>query len=115
MNSKKGLVINDERREVFLDGSRLHLPPKTYLLLITLLTERRAWSREELLVKVWGHDANTVDGIDTRTIDQHVTRLRRILSANSAKSLRRGGHVMRANQEFIETVSSFGYRAASGI
>jgi two-component system phosphate regulon response regulator PhoB len=38
----------------------------------------RVWSREQLLDRVWGRDIY----VDTRTVDVHVGRLRKVLMQN---------------------------------
>lgn len=64
-----------ERREVrFLDGDRRELSDREQELLHYLAANAgRPVSRDELLLKVWGLDPV---GINTRTIDMHVARLR---------------------------------------
>ena len=55
----------------------------------------RVISRQELYEKVW-HES--MDGIETRTIDMHIARLRDLLKAAGAK------------QELIQTVRGAGYQ-----
>jgi DNA-binding response OmpR family regulator len=86
------LQIKPDERLALLDGVELELTPKEYELLLLLTTyPGRAFSREFLLEKVWGYD---YDGFD-RTIDTHITRLRKKLGPLGEK---------------IVTVWSVGYR-----
>ena len=70
------LSIKLVERIIWLDGAELDLTPKEYELLVLLATyPGRAFSREFLLQKLWGYD---YDGFD-RTVDTHITRLRKKL------------------------------------
>lgn len=63
------LVAHELRR----DGERIHLRPKEYQLLALLATHpRRAYSRHDLIERVWGPAYRG----DTRTVDVHVRWLR---------------------------------------
>lgn len=75
LRTSDGRTVNFERREVELsDNSRRLLSEKELELLRYLAGSRgRAIAREELLARVWGLDPR---GIETRTIDMHIARLR---------------------------------------
>jgi two-component system, OmpR family, response regulator len=78
-----------------LSGEPLDLTPKEFDLLAMLLRNPgRAFARDYLLDKVWGYDFG---GVDTRTVDTHVLRLRKKLGPVG---------------ERIETVWGVGYRFA---
>lgn len=68
-------IIDLQRREInFPDGTRKSLSEMESGILEYLATNPgRVISREELLARVWGIEA---DASDTRAIDMHVTRLR---------------------------------------
>lgn len=69
-----------DQREVLVDGTALDLTPKEYELLKLFLTHPgRVFSRAYLLEKVWDI---AYDGTD-RSVDTHVSRLRRKLGAYS--------------------------------
>jgi DNA-binding response OmpR family regulator len=86
------LCISIAEHIVTLDEVEIELTPKEYELLLLLASHPgRAFSREFLLQHLWGYD---YDGFD-RTVDTHITRLR--------KKLGRMG-------EKIVTVWSVGYR-----
>lgn len=80
------------QRSVQLEGQEIDLTPKEYDLLV-LLTSHPGWvfKREVLLQQIWGE---SYEGFD-RTIDNHITRLRKKLGPFG---------------EHIETVWGVGYR-----
>jgi len=86
------LHIHLAEHSVRLDGQEIDLTPKEYDLLV-LLASHPGWvfKREVLLQQVWG---DSYEGFD-RTIDNHITRLRKKLGAVGDK---------------IETVWGVGYR-----
>ena len=71
-------------------GEKIILGPKEFEIL-SLLMERpgQVYSREQLLDNIWGHGIN----IGERTIDVHITRLRKALNKHSKKGSR--GSVIR--------------------
>ena len=74
-------------------GKAIHLGPTEFRLLRHFLQNpRRVFSREQLLDRVWGHDAE----LELRTVDVHIRRLRRALNANDGSDL-------------LRTVRSVGY------
>jgi DNA-binding response OmpR family regulator len=76
------LSIYELERIVKLDSIELDLTPKEYELLLLLASHPgRAFSREFLLQHLWGYD---YDGFD-RTVDTHITRLRKKLGALGEK------------------------------
>ncbi|MGI9438707.1 MAG: phosphate regulon transcriptional regulator PhoB [Parvibaculales bacterium] len=94
----EGLVLNPDTMRVERDGDRIHLGPKEFRLL-SVLMERpaRVFSREPLIDKVWGHGIYVED----RTVDVHMSRLRRALNKGA------DGSAPRAN--LIRTVRGTGY------
>jgi DNA-binding response OmpR family regulator len=70
------LRIYTAERVVQLNNSELDLTPKEFELVVLLASHPgRAFSREFLLQQLWGYD---YDGFD-RTVDTHITRLRKKL------------------------------------
>jgi len=71
----EGCTVNLERREAVLDGGerRLLSERETAILRYLAAARGRAVTREELLQRVWGLDTR---GLETRTVDMHVARLR---------------------------------------
>lgn len=84
------LVINQNEREIRWHGDVIEFTKMEFDFL-TLLAEspNRAFSREEILNKVWGYENYP----STRTVDTHVLQIRQKLS-----------------DELIETVRGIGYR-----
>jgi len=76
VNKKFGvgnLVIDDDAREVCIDGEKVVLTLKEYELLKYLVENKNiAVSREQLLTKIWGYDFYG----DDRTVDTHIKTLR---------------------------------------
>lgn len=89
------LRMNFSRYEVYLNQDKLELTPKEYELLKLFVTNAgRAYTREQLLEKVWGYEYYG----DTRTVDVHVRHLRAKLAIDPEAA------------EAIETVRGVGYR-----
>lgn len=89
------LEIDQNRREVRLNGEAIHLKPKEFDLLLFLARHQGiALSRDLVLERVWGW---TYDG-NSRTVDVHVRWLREKIEENPGKPIR------------IVTVRGVGYR-----
>ena len=87
------LEIDPVTHDVRVAGQPISLRPLEYKLLALLVqTPGKVYSREDLLELVWGMRA----GINARTVDVHVRRLRMSLGAAA---------------DVVETVHGFGYRA----
>jgi len=79
------LEIDALARQVWADGSPVPLASKEFSLLLTLARDPgRVFKREELMATVWGWSDGGVSAQRTRTLDSHVSRLRRKLSAHGA-------------------------------
>jgi two-component system, OmpR family, alkaline phosphatase synthesis response regulator PhoP len=89
-----GLEIDFARHEVSVKGKKIVLAPKEFAILKLLIeADGKVLSRDQLLERIWGHEQDME--IDTRTVDQHIARLRRKLGAEGTK---------------IVTVTNFGYQ-----
>ncbi|OGR94053.1 MAG: DNA-binding response regulator [Elusimicrobia bacterium RBG_16_66_12] len=89
-----GVELDPERYEVRVRGRAVELTTKEFdFLKVLLQAAGRALTREQLLEKVWGYDRSL--DLDTRTVDQHVTRLRDKLGAEGS---------------IVATVKNVGYR-----
>ena len=78
------LEVDLERYEVKLAGKPVELSSKEFTFLKILLSANgKVLSRDQLLESVWGYDQ--ASEIDTRTVDQHVARLRVKLGSESAR------------------------------
>ena len=89
-----GLRIDNLSHRVSVDNRRLEVAPTEYRLLHFFMTHAdRAFSRSQLLDRVWGDQVY----VEERTVDVHVRRLR--------KALEPSGH-----DRLLQTVRGVGYR-----
>lgn len=73
------LLLDPETHRVTRGGAEIKVGPTEFRLLTTFMERPgRVWSREQLLDRVWGRDIY----VDTRTVDVHVGRLRKALTAH---------------------------------
>ncbi len=88
------LEFDLERYECSVSGVPVALGPKEWEFLKCLSEAKgRALSRDEILKRVWGYDKGL--DLDTRTVDQHVARLREKLGLEASR---------------LVTVKNVGYR-----
>jgi len=67
------MIIDREKRKVFIDGEKVSLTPKEFDLLSLLSSSPgKYFSREQLLEQVWGYDFSGYD----HTVSTHINRLR---------------------------------------
>jgi DNA-binding response OmpR family regulator len=91
------LVVDFISHEARIRGVPVHLTPKEFKLLESLAKEPgRAFTRQELVERVFGSD---YEGID-RTVDVHVMNLRRKIEPDPTQPL------------YIQTVYGIGYKFA---
>jgi DNA-binding response OmpR family regulator len=89
------LIVEPEARVAQVDGRPIDLTPKEFDLLWWLIEARgAAVSRSDLMVRVWGYQADVL----SRTVDTHVAELRRKLGDDAGAP------------RFIHTVRKVGYR-----
>lgn len=75
------ITINTLSREVKVDGKTISFTNKEYELLLFLSTNQNiVFTREQLLLKVWGYDQYG----DPRTVDTHIKRIREKLGSKSS-------------------------------
>lgn len=87
--------VDTEKRQVFRDGKELSMTQLEFKLMLAFHENAdRALSRDDLLNLAWGMDYLGT----TRTLDQHVSQLRRKIEKDSAQP------------EFLLTVHGYGYR-----
>lgn len=87
---ENGLVIDNDKHLVYLDGEELKLTPKEFELVSYMSKNSNlTLSRDQILNSVWGYD---YEG-DPRTVDTHIKRLRKKLDGR-----------------FIDTVRGYGYK-----
>jgi two-component system phosphate regulon response regulator PhoB len=89
-----GVVMDLESHRVTRDGHDVHLSPKCFRLLETLIDRPGiVFSRDKLLGRVWGGDVF----VEPRTVDVHIRRLREALD------------VVDGGKNLIRTVRGAGY------
>ncbi|HVS21075.1 MAG TPA: response regulator transcription factor [Pyrinomonadaceae bacterium] len=89
------LVVDKRRHEISRGGSRIDLTPLEFQILELLASEPgRAWSRNDLLDRVWSTE---YEGYQ-RNIDPHINRLRKKLEADPK------------NPHYVLTVRGVGYK-----
>ena len=87
-----GIVIDEQGRNVFVDGKQVVLSLREFELLKYLLeNENVALSRDKILNNVWNYDYYG----DSRTIDSHIKKIRRKLGKKG---------------RYIETIRGIGYK-----
>ena len=78
------LLVDFERHEVSVRDRQVGVTPREFEFLKLLLeADGRVLTRERILEVVWGYD-KSID-IDTRTVDQHIARLRRKLGPEGGR------------------------------
>jgi two-component system alkaline phosphatase synthesis response regulator PhoP len=91
------LELDTQRHEVRVKGKAVTLTPKEFKFLKLLIgANGKVVSRDDLLERIWGYDRSM--DIDTRTVDQHIARLR--------KKLKSAGR-------YVVTVTNSGYQFKS--
>ena len=78
------LEVDLDKHETRVKGKVVDLSFKEFeFLRCLLLSQGKAMTRDEILEKVWGYDQSME--IDTRTVDQHVKRIREKLGSEAAR------------------------------
>ena len=89
------IVLDSETHRVTRAENPLKLGPTEFRLLTTFMEKPgRVWSRDMLLDRVWGRDIY----VDTRTVDVHVGRLRKVLTqhggSDPVRTVRGAGYAL---------------------
>ncbi len=72
------ITLDGETHRVYRGEAEVRVGPTEFRLLTTFMERPgRVWSRDQLLDRVWGREVY----VDTRTVDVHVGRLRKALTA----------------------------------
>jgi len=91
----KSMSVDVSSRTVSYQGSDVVLKPKEFQLMLLLLNNQgRVFHRDELLNRVWGYQAFPT----TRTVDNHVLRLRQALPCLDIETLRGVGYRLREEE-----------------
>ena len=89
------ISVNLRRRTAYVKRAQVRLTPTEFRLLVSLMREPdRVFTRDQIIDRVFGYD---FDGFD-RTVDAHVSNLRRKLEADPDKPC------------YIHTIYGVGYR-----
>lgn len=84
-----GIEFDVERKKVFIEGKKVVLTPIEFNIMKLLLNNHgKVFSREEILNYAWKGDIHVVD----RTVDVHLTRLRKKLGNYGKYLVTRSGH-----------------------
>ncbi|AOZ90812.1 response regulator transcription factor [Paenibacillus crassostreae] len=95
MITARGLTIDTDARQVFVNGKEVVLPQKEYdLLLFLMQNANRVFNKDELFERIWGIDALG----DVTTVTVHIARIREKIEEQPSKP------------EYINTVWGAGYR-----
>jgi two-component system alkaline phosphatase synthesis response regulator PhoP len=78
-----GLTINRDEYAVSIEGEKIVLPKKEFELLALLASNpNKVFKRKEILHKVWGDN-----DVNTRTVDVHITKLRKKIGDSHLKTM----------------------------
>jgi DNA-binding response OmpR family regulator len=89
------LVVDPVSREVTFDNQRVSLTAMEFDLLSCLVKHpQQAWSRQQLITEVWGHEFVG----QGRIVDVHIGQIRKKIEPNPSQPI------------FIQTVRGFGYK-----
>ena len=87
------VTVNLHTRETFIAGSTMRLAPKEYdMLLLFLENPNRIFTRDQLLIRLWGYD---FEG-NERVVDNHIKKLRKALAESRCQihTVRKSGYRM---------------------
>ena len=88
-----GIIVNMDEHTVSTGGREIELTKKEFELLVYFMeNEGKIVSKNEFLEQIWGYSKH----INTKTLDIHISRLRKKLGDNAAEN--------------IETIRGKGYR-----
>lgn len=91
----RGLTIDKDARQVFVNGQEVTMAQKEFDLLLFLLQHaNRVFSKEELFERIWGMDAMS----DVSTVTVHIARIREKIEDHPSKP------------QYIATVWGSGYK-----
>lgn len=89
------ITLFPQECRVVVRGEEINLSPKEFRILELFMTnQRRVWSREQLIERIWGPDFMG----DSKTVDVHIRWLREKLEQDPSRP------------EYLTTVRGFGYR-----
>ena len=84
-----GLELDQEKKKLFMEGARVDLTPHEYYIMRLFLNNTgKVFTREEILNYAWKDDISVLE----RTVDVHMTRLRKKLGEYGKCIISRSGH-----------------------
>ncbi|MBN1415237.1 MAG: response regulator transcription factor [Bacteroidales bacterium] len=84
-----GFELDQEKKKLFIEGARVELTPHEYYIMRLFLNNPgKVYTREEILNYAWNENINVLD----RTVDVHITRLRKKLGNYGKCIVSRSGH-----------------------
>lgn len=87
----KDFAINENKYEVTIENKTHKFPKKEFKLLLHFFKNpNKIFSRNELLLKVWGENEIVVD----RTVDVHIRKIREKIGGNYIKTLKGVGYYL---------------------
>ncbi|MDR2388394.1 MAG: response regulator transcription factor [Tannerellaceae bacterium] len=95
------LVIDTRTKTLSINGTRVELTKTEYNILLLLMeNEGEIFSRSEILDKAWGNDGIVLE----RTVDVHITRLRKKIGAYADCIINRTGYGYMFSSTYCKTV-----------
>jgi DNA-binding response OmpR family regulator len=95
----KGLTINPELKEITIKGENISLTKTEFELLLLLATNsHRIYSRQDLIDNLW----KATPYITERTVDVHITRLRKKLGDYGCAITNRSGYGYRFDENILQ-------------
>ncbi|MBN2273635.1 MAG: response regulator transcription factor [Bacteroidales bacterium] len=90
VNLKVGeLELDQDKKKLFLEGNKVDLTPHEYYIMKLFMNNTgKVFNREEILNYAWKENINVLD----RTVDVHITRLRKKLGEYGKFLISRSGH-----------------------
>lgn len=84
-----GILIDEEKKEVLIDGEKVRLTKKEFEILLLLLKNRNKYiSREDILRRIWSADAVVGD----RNVDVSIARMRKKIEPYGQQIVGRSGY-----------------------
>jgi len=84
----EGIELDMEKKKLYIDEVKTDLTPHEYQIMLLLLKNMgKVYNREEILNSAW-KESNVID----RTVDVHITRLRKKLGVYGKYLISRSGH-----------------------
>jgi DNA-binding response OmpR family regulator len=93
------LIIDTRTKTLFIDGKRIELTKTEYnILLLLVQNEGEIFSRADILNKAWNNDGIVLE----RTVDVHITRLRKKIACYADCIINRTGYGYMFNSNYCK-------------